>query len=81
MLASILIVYTKDENVTKDPKHQFGNINRPHKDGELAKQGVLADAFTGEHVKTKSPKSCQQDQRFLQFNTCDLQFHSQDQHR
>ena len=62
VLASI--VYTKDENITKNPnpEHQIGKINGLHKGNELAKQGVLADAFTGEHVKTKSPQSCRQDQ-------------------
>ena len=56
VLASISIVYTKDENIIiKDPKRQFGDINGPHKDGELAnlKQGILeSDAFSSEHVST-----------------------------
>ena len=62
VLASI--VYTKDENITKNPnpEHQIGKINGLHKGNKLAKQVVLADAFTGEHVKTKSPQSCRQDQ-------------------
>ena len=61
VLALMSIVYTKVEN--KGPEHQIGNVNRQHKDSELAKQGVLeSDAFTGEHVSTKSPQSCQQDQ-------------------
>ena len=64
VLALISIVYTKVENGTnKGPKHLIGNINGPHKDSELVKQGVLeSDAFTGEHANTKSPQSCQQDQ-------------------
>ena len=59
VLALMSIVYTKVEN--KGTEHQIGNINRQHKDSELAKQGVLeSDAFTGEHISTKSPQSCQQ---------------------
>ena len=61
VLALMSIVYTKVEN--KGPEHQIGNINRQHKGSELAKQGVLgSDAFTGEHISTKSPQSCRQDQ-------------------
>ena len=65
VLASISIVYTKVENHysgTNGPEHQIGDINGPYKGNELAKQGVLTDAFTGKHIKTKSPQSCQQDQ-------------------
>ena len=65
-LALISIVYTKVENESsKGPEDQIGNINGQHKDtvSELAKQSVLeSDAFTGEHISTKSPQSCQQDQ-------------------
>ena len=63
-LALISIVYTKVENETsKGPKDRIGNINGQHKDTKLAKQSVLeSDAFTGEHISTKSPQSCQQDQ-------------------
>ena len=65
VLALIAIVCTKVENETnKGPEHQIG-LNGPHKDSysEMVKQGVLeSDAFTGEHISTKSPQSCQQDQ-------------------
>ena len=65
VLAVIAIVCTKVENeMNKGPEHQIG-LNGPHKDSysELVKQGVLeSDAFTGEHISTKSPQSCQQDQ-------------------
>ena len=65
VLALIAIVCTKVEDETnKGPEHQIG-LNRSHKDSysELVKQGVLeSDAFTDEHISTKSPQSCQQDQ-------------------
>ena len=65
MLALIAIVCTKVEDETnKGPEHQIG-LNKSHKDSysELVKQGVLeSDAFTDEHISTKSPQSCQQDQ-------------------
>ena len=63
VLALISIVYTKVENGTnKGPEYLIGLIG-PHKDSELAKKGVLeTDTFTGEHISTKSPQSCQQDQ-------------------
>ena len=62
VLASI--VCTKVENGTnKGPKRQIDNVNEPHKDSKLAKQGILeSDAFMGEHITTESPQSCQQDQ-------------------
>ena len=64
VLALIAIVYTKVENGTnKGPEYQIGLIG-PHKDSEFTKQGVLeTDAFTSEHISTKSPQSCQQDQQ------------------
>ena len=63
-LALISILYTKVENeANKGPEDQISNINGQHKDSKLIKQGDLqSDAFTGEHVSTKSPQSCGQDQ-------------------
>ena len=63
-LALISIVYTKVENEANNgPEDQISNINRQHKDSKLIKQGDLqSDTFTGEHVSTKSPQSCGQDQ-------------------